>query len=521
MRNRLFISIVLISFFCVISSAIARVVSSGPVPVSSVRSGLVRSVSPIDRSSNLVVTGNVSGGKYFRGVLPYHSASDFVDSPGSLLHGSSSLDSFLRRSAGSSGFESYRGKLTPYYSRTGTVTAIRPGGGFTRTTRTPSAVTGGVAVYRAALPKLDKAGAVKSGRSLLNSGLRPMSMTSKELERKISSEFGKYQKGKMPVYEPALEQMEYIKGVSEETSELKQGLKEKASEDIQQWHEKQLQARQAEQEGSQIQESVFVPTGEKSDVFEQMKQQINELQERLDMLSASEQSKTTTAVKKQSGQKLSGVAGLKEQRDIFSISMEDSETADEASTKSFFSDEVTESDSSSAAENIPVLYKSFASFSKDKFNQHIRAGEEYLKQGRYYRAADAYTLASIYKPNDPLAYAGKSQALFAAGEYMSSALFLFKTLEIFPDYARFKIDIVAMVGDRDELESRIADVEKWLERTDAAELHFLLGYVYYQMGRLDRARSAIDAAYEKMPDSPGVAALKKSIDACIETQSGD
>ncbi|GAI91943.1 unnamed protein product, partial [marine sediment metagenome] len=138
--------------------------------------------------------------------------------------------------------------------------------------------------------------------------------------------------------------------------------------------------------------------------------------------------------------------------------------------------------------------------------------EAYLKQGKYYRAADTYTLASIYKPNDPLVYAGKSHALFAAGEYMSSALFLSRALRIFPEYARFKIDIVAMVGDRDKLENRIVDIKEWQERSGSAELQFLLAYIYYQMDRLEAAKEAIDKASEKMPNAPAVLAVKKAIE---------
>jgi len=175
----------------------------------------------------------------------------------------------------------------------------------------------------------------------------------------------------------------------------------------------------------------------------------------------------------------------------------------------------TDVDVSAKAKGILGPHKTFASFSNDKFNQHMRAAEVYLKQGRYYRAADSFTLASIYKPDDPLAYAGRSHALFAAGGYMSSALFLSRALEIFPEYARFKIDLVAMVGDRDKLESRIAEVERWLEISGAPELQFLLSYVYFQMGRLERAKEAIDAAYEKLPDSPAVIALKKAIDSAV------
>jgi len=128
-------------------------------------------------------------------------------------------------------------------------------------------------------------------------------------------------------------------------------------------------------------------------------------------------------------------------------------------------------------------------------------------------------LALIYKPDDPLAYAGKSHALFAAGEYISSALFLSRALEIFPEYAMFDIDIVAMVGDRDILETRVVDAEEWLQRSDAVELHFLLAYIYYRIGRLVRAEAAINAAYEKMPEVPAVIALKKAIEEGVPITS--
>ena len=135
-----------------------------------------------------------------------------------------------------------------------------------------------------------------------------------------------------------------------------------------------------------------------------------------------------------------------------------------------------------------------------------------MKQGRFYRAADAYTLASIYKPNDPLGYAGKSVALFGSGEYLSSALFLARALEIFPEYAKVKIDLVGMIGDKDTVENRILEARDWMDKSDSGELEFLLSYIYYQMDRLEFARQSIETAAKKMPDSPAVAAMKKAID---------
>jgi tetratricopeptide (TPR) repeat protein len=164
------------------------------------------------------------------------------------------------------------------------------------------------------------------------------------------------------------------------------------------------------------------------------------------------------------------------------------------------------------AKRIREPYTNPESYSEAKFNQHIQAAENYLKTGRYYRAADSFALASIYKLDDPLCFAGRGHALFAAGEYVSSALFLSRALEIAPEYARTKIDFAVMLGGEDKLENRIADIKEWLGKSGSGQLEFLLGYVYYQMGRLGPAKQAINAASEKMPKSTAIDILKKAID---------
>ena len=164
------------------------------------------------------------------------------------------------------------------------------------------------------------------------------------------------------------------------------------------------------------------------------------------------------------------------------------------------------------AKRIREPYTNPESYSEAKFNQHIQAAENYLKTGRYYRAADSFALASIYKLDEPLSLAGRGHALFAAGEYVSSALFLSRALEIAPEYARTKIDFAVMLGGEDKLESRIADIKEWLGKSGSGQLEFLLGYVYYQMGRLGPAKQAINAASEKMPKSTAIDILKKAID---------
>ncbi len=192
---------------------------------------------------------------------------------------------------------------------------------------------------------------------------------------------------------------------------------------------------------------------------------------------------------------------------------------------------LSQADLSARARRIRGPHTSPESYSEAKFNQHLQTAQGHLKAGRYYAAADSFALASIYKldpgeaGSDPvqtgglaLCLAGRGHALFAAGEYISSALFLSRALKIAPEYARTKIDLAGMLGGQNKLDGRIADIKEWLGRSDSGQLEFLLGYVCYRMGRLSQAKKAIDAASEKMPKSPAVDAVKKAIDDAIAGQ---
>ncbi len=152
------------------------------------------------------------------------------------------------------------------------------------------------------------------------------------------------------------------------------------------------------------------------------------------------------------------------------------------------------------------------SFSEAKFNHHMQAAEDYLKAGRFYAAADSFALASIYRLDEPLCLASRGHALLAAGEYMSSALFLSRALEIAPEYARTKIDLAGMLGGENNLESRIAEIKEWMGRSGTTKLEFLLGYVYYRTGQLEQAKRAIDIACQKMPNSKALEVVKKAIE---------
>jgi len=174
--------------------------------------------------------------------------------------------------------------------------------------------------------------------------------------------------------------------------------------------------------------------------------------------------------------------------------------------------ELSRAEISREAKRIMGSHRSPESLAGDKFSQHLRDGEDHLDAGKYYKAVDSFALALVYRPDDSQALAGRSLALFAAGEYVSSALFLSRALAIRPDHAGTKIDLVTLLGGPNRLAGRIADVEQWSARSGSGRLQLLLGYVYYQTGRVSQARRAIKAAYSKMPESPAVAAIMAAID---------
>ena len=174
---------------------------------------------------------------------------------------------------------------------------------------------------------------------------------------------------------------------------------------------------------------------------------------------------------------------------------------------------LSEEEVSARAKQILGEHKSHESLNQARYKKYVAEGQAYVKQGRYYQAVNAYEQASVFDSMQPDAPAGRSLALFCAGEYMSSALFLARAIEMSEEYARSKVDLAAAMGGRDKLETRIIDAEEWLERSCAPELEFLLAYMYYHSGRLEPATRAIATAAKEMPNSKAVKALKEVIEA--------
>ncbi len=467
---------------CLENPSVGNPVGSGTVPPTAYKSGLIASPNPIDTSGNLVVTGNVANGMQFRGVVPYNSPTSFYAPASSLSRTSGGLDSFLRNTAGSQNFGKSGGGLTPYYSPSWTVTTTQPGGSGVVT-------TGGLRNNSFAGTNLPspQTGYYQSGYNP-QIGRRPLSLSQQDLEKLVEADIRKNPSGG----EPGSQSQEQFwrdigvkiqrKGETEITEgtvkpELATGSKSNL--------EMLLDVK-----APKISEGQGKPEANKG----RLAGQIDNTQKPAQMTDVYEQMK--------------GRLGK-------TIELPEPQSERLPSTKGAEANEPAASKAGITPEEFNRAYKSFASFSDDKFNHHMRMAEGYMKQARFYRAADAYTLASIYKPDDPLGYAGKSVALFGSGEYLSSALFLARALEIFPEYAKVRVDLAVMIGDKDTVENRILEAREWMDKGDSGELEFLLSYIYYQMDRLEFARQAIEAAAKKMPNSPAVATMKKTIEERI------
>jgi hypothetical protein len=155
---------------------------------------------------------------------------------------------------------------------------------------------------------------------------------------------------------------------------------------------------------------------------------------------------------------------------------------------------------------------SFRTYSQSQFNNYFVTAQEQLSQGNYYQAADAFTLASIYEPDNAFCYAGKGHALFAAGQYVTSALFIIRAIELNPDYLQSNINLEIITGSRNIIAGKILELEQLLRKDPASGLQFLMAYVYYRTGQLAQARQLINAVYQDMPNSRAAIALKIAID---------
>jgi len=154
---------------------------------------------------------------------------------------------------------------------------------------------------------------------------------------------------------------------------------------------------------------------------------------------------------------------------------------------------------SPAAELAAQPLKTFVGTEESVMNRYLADAEAMLKSGQYYKAASAYDFARAVDLRNPLPLVGRSMALLAAGDYMTSVTNLFQAIKLYESLADFAIDMRKFIPDMAVLDRRRADLERLLERFEDFRLRFLLGYAEYCSGLEEIGLSDLEKAAQAAP----------------------
>lgn len=130
--------------------------------------------------------------------------------------------------------------------------------------------------------------------------------------------------------------------------------------------------------------------------------------------------------------------------------------------------------------------------SRKRFDEQVNRGKELLDSGRYYVAASAFSTAAIFAPDESAIYMAKAHALLGAGEFMTAAFFLDKTLRSSPELLSNDTDIAKLMPNNETLIKRIEEIDRWHESSREPILLFVKGYMQYRMGQVEQAKKTLD-----------------------------
>jgi len=146
---------------------------------------------------------------------------------------------------------------------------------------------------------------------------------------------------------------------------------------------------------------------------------------------------------------------------------------------------------------------SFTGGGPSPVNNELLKAEALMDIGSYTEAAERYAEAARLDPMNPLPLIGRGHALLAAGFYRSAAEALLRGLDRYPDLARFRMDLTALMGSGEVIDVRRADIARQLSQRESPELRFLLGYLEYHTGDTARGLENLTRAATD-PRAPGV-----------------
>lgn len=456
---------------------------SPTIPVSTYRNSLVPSRDDFfGRDQNLVVTGNVSGGRHFRGVVPYSS----VDSLGigTDIGVASTVESFIRRTAGVPYTDRDPSLVQSYYLPRQTITSVLRGAASGLTTpriEFPGG-TGKFAITRVKpLEPADTSGIYRPRSTLSMSVAELEKLSGRErLLDALKLPSGDLLRSSILVGVPKVKDIA-VRPVSEPVSE----------EDV--------------RPGRLVDESLgpakpFEPKVPLTTQTRQLKDLLEkDLQARREL-----RAKAAKQVRAEETRQAEEAAEAEEgpqpkQESKYKIKLPEERQLPEVDHK--------------RAMAILGEHKTYESLAQAKFDEFMKSGNAFMKEGRYYKAVNAYVLATVWNSRNGQVNLHRGIAHFAAGEYISGSLFVHRAILLEPDIAAEKTELTTILPDKDLIENRLIEAADWQKRSGSGEIALLLAYIHHQQGRSDKAREFIKIAQEKLPQSKAVEALKAAIDA--------
>jgi len=162
--------------------------------------------------------------------------------------------------------------------------------------------------------------------------------------------------------------------------------------------------------------------------------------------------------------------------------------------------------------------KDFETRSEKRYQVSIKSADKYLVEGKFFSAMDIYNIAGAWKDKDARAYIGMAYANFAVGRHISSSLFLTRAIKSSGDYAAKKVDIAALIGNKQLYEKRLGEVKAMYEASRSDDVAFLLAYLSFHEGDLVKAKECIDSAALKMGNSQALKSLNTVIEKGLADQ---
>ncbi len=430
------------------------------------------------RDQNLIVTGNVSGGRHFRGVLPYSSVSSL--GVGTDIGVTSTVESFIRRTAGRPYIDSDPSLVQPYYLPRQTVTSVLRGtvSGLVSPRVEFVGGTGKFAITKAKpLERVDTAG-IYQPRSTL-------SMSAAELERLSGREM---LLSSLKLQIDDLLRNSIIVGLPEDKEVDRRPLPQ---EDV-----RMKRALDESLEPAKPLAPTVALTPETRELKELLEKDRQARQELLDKAVEQVLSEETRQAEDAVGPEEDQQA---EQASKYGMKLPEKRVLPEVDHKK--------------AAAILGEHKTYESLAQAKFDEFMKSGNAFMKEGRYYKAINAYVLATVWNSRDGQVNLYRAIAHFAAGEYLSGSLFVHRAILFSPGIAAEKIELTTILPDKDLIDNRLIEAADWQERSGSGEIALLLAYIYRQQDRPDKAQEFIKIAQAKLPESKAVEALKAAIDA--------